>query len=234
MHPAHPRTPARLLQRNEGSVASVRRCWAALVAAWALLATGCASVILVDNQVQSHAQWPSGALPTGKVSYVFERLPSQSSGAHAQAQAELEDLVRDVLVRKDWVLAAPGPSSPGTSDARTLWRVQVSATHTTLPRAPWDDPREGPWSHWGLQADNRGVGLRLGGLWRVDMPYHLRRVTVVVRDERRGELAYETTASHDGRWNSSPTLWRAMLEAALTDFPSPAPGTRQVNLEVPR
>jgi hypothetical protein len=74
----------------------------------------------------------------------------------------------------------------------------------------------------------------VGGLWRVDMPYHLRRVSVVVRDARQGEPVFESTASHDGRWNSSPALWRAMLEAALTGFPTPAPGPRQVNLDIPR
>ncbi|MBA4254435.1 MAG: hypothetical protein C0445_00990 [Polaromonas sp.] len=222
MPPAHTLAPPR------------RWCLAALGATWALLATGCASVMRVDNLVESHTKWPSSATNTGKVSYIFERLPSQSSGASASAQAELESLASEVLAGKGWVKAAVGTGSSGPPEGSAPWRVQVSATHTTLPRAPWDDPREGPWPHWGLQADNRGVGLRVGGLWRVDMPYHLRRVSVVVRDARQGELAFESTASHDGRWNSSPALWRAMLEAALTDFPTPASGPRQVNLDIPR
>ena len=41
-------------------------------------------------------------------------------------------------------------------------------------------------------------------------------------------------AAHDGRWNSSPALWTAMLDAALQGFPAPPAGVRQVNIEIPR
>ena len=49
-----------------------------------------------------------------------------------------------------------------------------------------------------------------------------------------GRVVYETRAAHDGRWNSSPALWTAMLDAALQGFPVPPSGVRRVNVEVPR
>lgn len=218
-----------------------RLCLATLACLCLALTTGCASVMLVDNQVESYTQWAPSALLTGKVSYIFERLPSQAAGAAGPAkgngQAELEALASEVLASKGWALTTNTPANTPTQPATTApapWRVQVSATSTTLPRAPWDDPRDGAWPQWGLQADNHGAGLRVGGLWRVDMPYHLRTVSVVVRDGSTGQLAFEATAAHDGRWNSTPALWRAMLTAALSDFPHPAPGPRQINLEIPR
>ncbi len=69
---------------------------------------------------------------------------------------------------------------------------------------------------------------------RFETPYYQRAVSLVVRDAATGRVVYETRGAHDGRWNSSPALWMAMLDAALQGFPTPPTGVRQVNIEVPR
>jgi hypothetical protein len=69
---------------------------------------------------------------------------------------------------------------------------------------------------------------------RFETPYYQRQVQVVVRHAASGRVVYETRAAHDGRWNSTPGLWTAMLDAALQGFPVPPEGLRQVNIEVPR
>lgn len=184
--------------------------------------TGC-SVMRVDNQVQSHAIWPSGALSIGKVSYRFERLPSQQQAQQSPLVAELESWVAGELATHNWQLQPEG------SD----WRVTVSSSHTVLPRAPWESPPE-RW-HMGIGLEG-GRPNRLGlGMWMtLEQPYHLRAVSVVIRDGQRGEVVYETQARHDGRWNDSPALWQAMVKAALSGFPNPPAGLRQVDLDVPR
>lgn len=191
---------------------------------------GCASVMRVDSQVESHAQWGTTALPASTASYVFERTPSQAGAALADSQTTLETLAAEVLARHGWHTSA----SPPAASLPATWRVQVLASTTTLPRAPWDDPRDRVWPRWGVSASNAGVGIQLGGLYSFDMPYYVRKLTLLVRDGSTGRVVYETSAAHDGRWRDSPALWRAMLEAALTGFPAPQAGVQQVNIDIPR
>lgn len=203
-------------------------CCNVLLACAVLFLSGCASVMRVDSAVQSHAKWPSDALPTGKTSYEFERLPSQSTGPSATSQTTLEDLTRDALAAHGWELAAAGAPAP--------WRVTISAQTLTLPRAPWDEPRES----WPLRprlgvglGTGRG-GLYWGGMLSMDIPYYQRSVSLVVRDGQTGRVAYETQAAHDGRWHDSPAVWRAMIDAALQGFPTPPTANRTINIDIPR
>lgn len=191
--------------------------------------SGCASVMRVDSQVQSHAQWAPSALPTGLVSYTFERLPSQSQGPVAVQQAALESMTQTALATRGWQ-----PIAPTANPATAPWRVQVLAQAITLPRAPWEEPGGRLWPRWGVGLHNGGASIQFNGLLHIDTPYHLRRVTVVVRDGHNGRVAFETTASHEGRWNDHPALWQAMLEAALRDFPHPPAGVRQIDIDLPR
>lgn len=192
-----------------------------------LLLGGCASVYLVDNQVQSFPGWTQGsatAVPVAPQTFRFERLPSQREASATASQDMLEELARASLARAGWNLAEAGATAP--------WTVQVAAGTLKLPRAPWDDP----WDGFGT-----GIGIFGGrGTWgtsvfmRMDIPYYERQVSLVVRNARTGQVVYETRARHDGRWASSPELWGAMIDAALRDFPNPPQGPRQVNVEVPR
>ena len=209
----------------------------AIVAVSAL--AGCASVYRVDNQVESFAQWADSAVPSGATAaipappqrYRFERLPSRTSGSAAQSADALEPLVQTALKPLGWTLAGDAEAAP--------WRIEVTAKGVRLPRAPWEDPWEEGRFGWASQV-HIGVGLGYGGvLWspwlvRPELPYYQREVTLVIRDAATGRVVYETRAAHDGRWNSTPELWSAMVSAALEGFPAPPKGVRQVNLDVPR
>ncbi|MBA4262789.1 MAG: DUF4136 domain-containing protein [Comamonadaceae bacterium] len=209
------------------------RHWRWLLAGLALLVlNGCASVYRVDNRVQSFPRWDASATPTPPQTYQFERLPSQREGQAAAAQDALEELARAALARVGWNRAE--------GKAPTPWTVQVSAQGHQLPRAPWEEPWADPWGGFGMFGQSRlflghGGGLFWGSSFmRMDTPYHQRKVSLLIRQAASGQLVYETHAQHDGRWNSTPELWSAMLDAALRDFPTPPAGARQVNIEVPR
>lgn len=208
---------------------ATRRVLLVLALGMGLLAGGCASVYRVDNQVQSFAGWGVGSsAPAAPQTYRFERLPSQREGQAAASQDELETLARAALARVGWNLAE------STTTPAPPWTVQVSAGALKLPRAPWEEPWDGidaRWG-WGLHAASGGWGGAL--FMRMDIPYHERKVTLVVRRTGTGQVVYETSARHDGRWSSSPQLWGAMLDAALRDFPNPPAGARQVDIDLPR
>lgn len=207
------------------------RHWRWLAAGLALLVlNGCASVYLVDNQVQSYPRWDASTAPAAPQTYRFERLPSQREGAAAASHDALEALTRAALARVGWNRAEDPATAP--------WTVQVNVGNNRLPRAPWEEPWGGWGPGWGLTGGYWGVAGG-GGFWnpmfmRVDMPFYERKVSLLIRQSASGQLVYETHAQHDGRWNSSPELWSAMLDAALRDFPAPPSGARQVNIEVPR
>lgn len=199
-----------------------------LLASAAVL-SGCASVMRVDNEVQSFPQWPANAPQRGD-RFAFERLPSQQTATPSPGQDMLEGAVRDALVA--WGLQLP------TGNESVRWLVQVNAGGQRLPRAPWDPD---PWdrTQWrisgGIGLGGRHGGIALGfPLLNLESPYYFRELAVVVRDAATGRVVYETRAKHDGRWNDSPALWAAMARGALHDFPRPAPGVRQVNIDIPR
>lgn len=228
---------------------TLHRPWACLfrlvVAAGALLAlSGCASVFLVDNQVQSYARWsdrptPAGAaapIPQAPQVYRFERLPSQQDSRSGAGQDELEKLAAISLAKVGWTPAAAGVTAP--------WTVEVSGGTLRLPRAPWESPYDGYWGGGfvpGFGFPGRDYVVTGSGqviyaplFLRMETPYYKREVSVIIRHAASGRVVYETRAAHDGRWNSSNALWTAMLDAALRDFPAPPAGLRQVNIELPR
>lgn len=207
----------------------------ALAALTLTLLSGCASMYLVDNQVQSFARWNDATapvvVPQAPQTYRFERLPSQSTGPGAAGQDALENLARQALSQVGWSMHDTPTAAP--------WTVQVSAGTLQLPRAPWEDPRDSPWGGLGFPGHDYAVtasGHIIGTpvFMRMDIPYYKREVSLVVRHAASARVVYESRAAHEGRWNSTPDLWRAMLDAALRDFPAPPDGVRQVNIEMPR
>ena len=213
---------------------------------------GCAGVMLVDNQVESYASWTPKAtgattatVPSAPQTYRFERLPSQREGRVARGQDELEALAQAALAKVGWTPVVPDAAAP--------WKVQVSANTQRLPRAPWEDPWVSHWGGglWGDPWNRYGAGFGITGgrghyigaggqiFWapmfmHMESPYYQRELSLVIRRADNGQVVYETRAAHDGRWNSTPALWSAMLDAALQGFPAPPGGPRQVNIEIPR
>jgi hypothetical protein len=189
--------------------------------------SGCASVYLVDNQVQSFARWSEAApsVPAAPQTYRFERLPSQMS--NEPAQATLERLSAEALASVGWTPATEGSAAP--------WRVQVSASTVTLPRAPWESPPS-PFRRADrvVTADGKDLYMPMPMFMEIQSPFYQRKVSLVIRDAASGRVVYETQAAHDGRWGGSEPLWGAMLNAALQGFPQAPDGPRQVNIDVPR
>ena len=214
------------------------------------LLTGCASVYRVDSQVQSFARWTDAAAPAATTNaipqapqlYRFERLPSQAADNAARGQTDLETIPRTALAKHGWTPAEPGVSA--------RWSVQVSGGTLKLPRAPWEEPWDGFGYGGGFGGFGGFGGLGMPGrdymvtgsgqvIWapvflRMDLPYYERKVSLLIRHAGNGQVVYETHAAHDGRWNSSPELWGAMLDAALQGFPAPPAQVRQVNIDLPR
>ncbi len=215
--------------------------------AWGLLAlvallAGCSGPLRVDNQVRSFAQWAADGTPSGTAPVVtapqapqtfrFDRLPSQTEGPELSAQERLEALAAAELRAFGWQVA--------DGDALTPWQVQVMASTQRLPRAPWEDPWDSRRGYFSAGVGLGGYRSGFGGIVWVPVlpppssPYYLREVVLVIRDVATGSVVYETRASHDGRWNSTPDLWSAMLRAALQDFPNPPTGPRRVDIEIER
>jgi len=223
------------------------RRWAATTALGAaLMLGGCASTYRVDSQVESFARWSEAAnatgtqattpaaLPQAPQTYRFERLPSQREGETAVRQKKLESLAQEVLTSLGWTAVDGSGASP--------WTVQVSASSTRQLRSPWDDPWPPFWPMLGVGIGSNGTRVSGQLVWGSmfpmfpynERPHYQRKVALVVRDAASGRVVYETRAAHDGLWADSPDLWRAMISAALRDFPAPPSGPREVNVDLPR
>jgi hypothetical protein len=199
--------------------------------------SGCAGVYRVDNQVESFARWSQAsgpasvaqAVPTPPQQYRFERLPSQGSGASGQSQNALEHWAQDILLPLGWTRI--------DDSGKAGWTIQVAESTNQLPHAPWEHPLERDDFDWlGQGWVGVGTGQVMWNPWLMHnvRPYYQREVSLVIRESATGRVVYETRAAHDGRWNSTPALWQAMLTAALADFPNPPTGMRSVNLDLPR
>lgn len=202
-----------------------------LTTAWGMVA--CAGMQRVDNTVQSYARWdaPTGAtaparVPQAPQRYRFERLPSQKDGSMTEGQDLLEAMARTALEARGWTLSA--------TDADARWTVQVNASTVRAGRDPWNDPWGGWRFHGHIVAGNGHLFVAPMFGFPMDPPGYQRQVALLVREVASGRVVFETRADHESRWNSTPALWQAMLEAALRDFPAPPDGPRQVNIDLPR
>jgi hypothetical protein len=190
-----------------------------LLAAAAVVLSGCASTYLLDNQVQSFSQL--GAVPA-QPTYRFERSLSQQVDPTQQALEALADpALHKAGLRRD--------------DAAPRYSVQVGA-RTVRTLSPYADPW-GPWGWggWGVGFSGRHFGLGFGGPWpRTDSYWFHREVSVVVRELASNKVVYETHAVNDGPWFDNRTVLPAMFDAAMQGFPNPPPGPRRVDIQVGR
>lgn len=209
----------------------MKRVFSALlaVAVLALFMAGCSTVRLVDSDVTAFSRW-SAAPPAPGTPYRFERLPSQQTPAAQQDQDRVEALARNALAKVGLDLA------PNVA----RYSVQVLVSTLVLDRGFYGSPGYGgfgyPMTGVFMGGGSRGASLGLGMSFplRFPDPYFKRELSMLMRELSSGQVVFETRAVHDGVWSDTLAVLPAMLDAALRGFPQPPPGTRRVNVEIPR
>ena len=190
------------------------------------LVTGCAGVRLVDTDVTAFPKW-TAAPPGPGTTYRFERLPSQQNLAAQQDAVEAQ--ARTALARVGMEL----------NQAVARYSVQVAASTQIIERGypGFDGGFGGGFGGPGvfLSGGNRGAGIGLSFPLRFPEPTYFRReLTVLMRELSSQQVVFETRAFHDGVWSDTQAVLPAMMDAALRGFPEPPPGTRRINVDIPR
>lgn len=193
-----------------------------------LLLSGCSGMRLVESRVTAVATQVAGQTIPADARYRFERLPSQVNDPHTEqvealAEAELAEfgLVRD--------------------DAAARYSVQINTRMQPFLADAWGRPLGANPVRGqimiGTGGFGGGFGLGIGMGMGMGMPpptQYRHEAGLLLRELASGQVVYETSAIHDGPWNDSDNILRALLAAALKDFPNPPAGTRQVKVEIPR
>ncbi|PJI99268.1 uncharacterized protein DUF4136 [Acidovorax sp. 69] len=173
---------------------------------------GCSTTRLVDGQVQSFSTLAAVPAPA---TYRIERLPSQQTPAFDAVATLAEQALTRVGLQRD--------------DAAPRLVVQLGVQAEAVPRHdPFQSYGPGPWGFGGWYG--RGWGLH--GSWRFGepTPLHRRAVSILMRDATTQAVVYETSAVHEDVWVSDPVVYGVLFDAALTGFPLPPQGPRQVRL----
>jgi hypothetical protein len=191
-----------------------------LCAAAAATLAGCSTgPRLVEGQVQSFSTLAAVPVPA---TYRIERLPSQQRPPFEPIAALAEQALARVGLTRD--------------DAAPRLLVQIGVQAAAVPR--YDPFAYGPYGPypWGLSGwYGRGWGWGLHGAWDFSAPppLHRRAVSLVLRDAATQAVVYETSAIHEDVWVSDPAVYGVLFDAALTGFPRPPQGPRQVRLPLP-
>ena len=191
--------------------------WIGLVAltATALLA-GCSTVREVNSTVQSFSALNTIPVPA---TYRLETLPSQQGQvnfAAVEAQAQ-HALARVGLTRDD-------------SHASLVVQISAMARYARdWASWPYYDPYWGPRWGWGMSY-GRGFGWGFGGGMMFNEPplEYYRAVSIVMRDIKTQQIVYETSAQRQDVWTDDPAIFGILFDAALTGFPKPPQGQRNV------
>ena len=186
-----------------------------LALAAALLA-GCASTRAVDSAVQSYSTLT--ALPTPPT-YRLELLPSQKAeaGSFSAIEAQAQESLQKVGLQRD------------DQTGGLIVQIGAQARYTSPEYWPYG-PYGRPWAWgWGHR------GWAMGGGWMMDRPPTLqyRAVSIVMRDAQTQKIVYETSASYEEVWSNDALIFGVLFDAALTGFPQPPAGARQIRTEIP-
>lgn len=189
-----------------------------------LLLTGCGSMRLVESQVKAVATQQAGQQIAPGARYRFERLPSQINEPRTElvesiAEAELTEvgLVRD--------------------EAAARYSVLITARMQSYLADQWGRPIDGGRLHGSIMIGSGNMGSMFGlgmGMGFPPPTQYRHEASLLLRELASGQVVYETSAIHDGPWNDSDNILRALFAAALKDFPNPPAGTRRVKVEIPR
>jgi len=192
--------------------------------ALALLLTGCSGMRLVESQVKAVATQAAGQPIEAGARYRFERLPSQVNQprtdlVEAIAEAELAEvgLVHD--------------------EAAARYSVQIVTRMQSYLVDQWGSPVDGGRFHGSIMIGSGSMGSMFGLGMGTGFPpatKYLHEASLLLRELASGQVVYETSATHEGPWSDSDNILRALLAAALKDFPNPPAGTHRVKVEIPR
>ena len=186
----------------------------AALSATALLA-GCSTVREVNSTVQSYSSL--GGIPVPPT-YRLETLPSQQGQMSFPAiEAQAQQALARVGMTRD--------------DSRPSLVVQISAVAAmrVTMRAGLLRPLLGPALGLGHELRPR-LRLGFGGSMMMDGPplEYYRAVSVVMRDIKTQQIVYETSAQRQDVWTDDPAIFGILFDAALTGFPRPPQGARNV------
>jgi hypothetical protein len=189
-----------------------------------LLLGGCSGMRLVESQVNAVSPLPQATATLAGARYRFERLPSQSGQADTDsveglAEAELAEvgLVRD--------------------DAAARYSVQLTTRMQSFLVDEWGHPIDSGRLHGSIMIGSGNMGSMFGFGMGTGFPpssQYRHEASLLLRDLGTGQLVYETSATHVGPWSDRYNILRALLAAALKDFPNPPSGPRRVKVEIPR
>jgi Domain of unknown function (DUF4136) len=197
-----------------------------------LLLGGCSGMRVVESQVSTVSTLPEGSAPLAGARYRFERLPSQINQADT---ASIETIADTELAKLGLV----------HDDAAAGYSVLLTTRMQSYYVNPWGYPSYGPGLYGprfygsvmvgggkmgGIYGYGMGPGYPLGMHYYYEYNYE---VSLLLRDLRTGQLVYETGATHAGPWSDRDNILRALLAAALKDFPNPPAGPRSVKVEIP-
>lgn len=185
----------------------------ALAAALAGCATGPRTIA---SNVQSYASMSGVQLPA---TYRLELLPSQSQQqSFAKVEAAAEKALQRVGLTRD----------PRPDLARLVVQVGASANQGRAYHPAYDDWFYGPRFGFGMGFGGPRMGMGMHWMDTPPMVYY-RSVKLVLRDQKTQQIVYETSAAYDEVWMDDNLIWNILFDAALTDFPAPAQGSRTVH-----
>ncbi len=196
-----------------------------ILLSFTLLLAGCSGLRLVESQVRTAAPANATAIEPG-ARYRFERLPSQTNPVETESvEAIAESELNEVGLVHD--------------EAGARYSVQITTRMDSYQVDDWGRPYQGSGSSIYIGGGNMGIGvgsvIGLGMGMRFPPPSQYRHeITLLMRDLGSNQVVYETRATHEGPWNDRYNIMRAVLAAALKDFPKTPAGSRRVKVEIPR
>ena len=196
----------------------LRRCCMGAAMVLAVALTGCATGPReITASVQSYANMGGVHLPA---TYRMELLPSQT---HQQSFARIEAAAQDALQRVGLT------RDPRPDLARLVVQIGANSSQGYAYHPAYDDWFYGPRFGWGLGMGFGGPRWGLGMNWMDTPPMvYYRGVQLVIRDTKTQQIVYETSAKYDEVRVDDQLIWRVLFDSALSDFPHPPQGTRQV------
>ena len=199
--------------------------WIALALLVLALLPGCAGIRKIDPSVTAHTQWPdsASAVQVGDT-FAFDRLPSQIQGSSAIDPDALEDLATQALAQLSLV--------PVESNTTPNWLVQVQARTQRI--VAHNQP--GGWYPQHHVMISSGGGFVWSPVFIYQAPSYLTeyQLSLLMRPAPQGPVVFESRAVYEGPTPDRAVLWRALLDAALRDFPNPPTGPRRIVIDLPQ